>query len=224
MMLRMLSLLEARYLQYNGSSNQRIADVALRDMAALVVAYWGMRRGAELWMNRDWSMGLRRCHVTFVTDSHVTLFLQSMKNDPLGKGTEVVLAWVTGSGVRIGQILLLLQARLEECGIPSWGPLFCSTSSFNKGGYLMPKPGSEATFQHRLRVLLKRTYRELAEDKEFLDRFGHHSLRRGGAENGFQKGIGKRLLMGHGGWTTEQGMQPYMAASLQQKLTIVWVM
>lgn len=52
-------------------------------------------------MNSNWSMGLRRCHVTFMTNSHVTLFLQMMKNYPLGKGTEVVLAWVTGSGVQI---------------------------------------------------------------------------------------------------------------------------
>ena len=84
----------------------------------------------------------------------------------------------------------------------------------------MPKPGSEATFQHRLRVLLKRTYRELAEDKEFLDCFGGHSLRRGGAESGFQRGIGKRLLMGHGGWRSAQGIDPYVAASLPQKLNV----
>jgi len=220
MMLRVLAMLEARYLQYNGTSQQRLADVALRDMAALVVSFWGIRRGAELWMNKKWTMGLRRCHVTFVPGSHITLFIQAQKNDPKGLGSEVVISWVTGSGVCVGRILQLLQARLEECGIPEDGPLFCATTSYKAGGFVMPEQGREARFQNRLRALLKRTYFELAQDSVLLSRFGWHSLRRGGAEAAFNNGMSMRLVMGQGGWRSEQGVRVYRGGSLATKLTV----
>jgi len=220
MVLRVLAMLEARYLQYNGSSQQRLADVALRDMAALVISYWGIRRGAELWLNKQWTMGLRRCHVTFVSGSHVTLFIQAQKNDPRGLGSEVVIAWVTGSGVCVGRILQLLQARLAECGIPEEGPLFCATTSFRSGGFVMPEPGREARFQNRLRALLKRTYHELASNSVVLSRFGWHSLRRGGAEDAFNSGISMRLVMGQGRWKSEQGVRVYRGGNLATKLTV----
>lgn len=222
MLLRVLARLEARYLEHREgpNKNQRLADVALRDMAALVISWFGMRRGAELWLNRSWSMGLRRCHLTFVPGSHVTIFIQSQKNDPFSKGSEVVLAWVSGSGVCIGDILQLLQDRLDECGIPMDGPLFCATTSFKAGGFVMPGEGKEARFQHRLRVLLQKTYVELASDIEMLNRFGWHSLRRGGAQHSFCAGKSLRLIMGHAGWKTERGMDPYVTGNLDNKLTV----
>jgi len=67
----------------------------------------------------------------------------------------VVVAWVTGSGVRVGEILLRLEARLDECNIPRDAPLFCPTSPFSRGGFKVPAPGTEARFQNRLRLLLK---------------------------------------------------------------------
>jgi len=220
MMLRVLGMLEARYFQFNGTSQQRLADVALRDMAALVISYWGIRRGAELWMNRSWSMGMRRCHVTFVPGSHVTIFIQSQKNDPRGQGSEVVIAWVTGSGVCVGEILQLLQDRLAECGIPEDGPLFCATTSLRAGGFVMPAPGKEARFQNRLQALLKRTYFELAEDPVVLRRFGWHSLRRGGAEQAFNEGVPKWLVMEQGGWRSDGGVRVYRGGRLVNKLTV----
>mmetsp|Transcript_60797 Transcript_60797/g.125212 ORF Transcript_60797/g.125212 Transcript_60797/m.125212 type:complete len:341 (+) Transcript_60797:317-1339(+) len=220
MTLPMVEKLEERYVLYEGTEHQRLTDVALRDMAAVVISFWGIRRGAELWLNKAWSMGLLRCHVTFVPGSHVTLFVQAQKNDPRGKGMEVVIAWVTGSGVCVGRILQLLCARLEACGIPEEGPLFCATSSFKSGGFLMPAPGREARFQNRLRVLLRQTYVELANDSEFLNRFGWHLLRLGGAEEAFCAGVGFRLVMGQGGWKSEAGIKPYLAGRLHNKLTV----
>jgi len=224
MMLRVLGMLEARYTKYNGTSQQRLADVALRDMAALVISFWGIRRGAELWLNKTWSMGLRRYHLTFTPGSHVTIFVQSQKNDPRGQGSEVILAWVTGSGVCIGRILQLFQARLEECGIPDDGPLFCATTSFKAGGFVMPEPGKEARFQNRLRTLLQRTYFEFASDSVLLSRLGWHSLRRGGAEAAFNAGMSMRLVMGQGGWKSEQSVRVYRAGNLASKLTVNHVM
>jgi len=220
MVLRVLERLEERYLEFNGTANQRLADVALRDMAAVVISFWGIRRGAELWVNKAWSMGLRRCHLTFVPGSHVTLFIQAQKNDPRGQGSEVVIAWESGSGVCVGRILQLLDERLAECGIPAEGPLFCATTSFKRGGFVMPAPGKEARFQNRLRTLLKQTYAELAGDEEFLSRFGWHSLRRGGAESAFCAGVGFRKVMGQGGWKSEAGIKPYLAGKLHNKLTV----
>jgi len=220
MVLRVLERLEERYWEFNGTAHQRLADVALRDMAAVVISFWGIRRGAELWLNKSWSMGLRRRHVTFVPGSHVTLFVQAQKNDPRGQGSEVVIAWVTGSGVCVGRILQRLCARLEECGIPEDGPLFCATTSLKSGGFVMPAPGREARFQNRLRVLLKQTYAELAQDSAFLNRFGWHSLRRGGAEEAYCAGVGFRLVMGQGGWKSESGIKPYLAGRLHNKLTV----
>jgi len=219
MLLRILEYLEFRYNKYNGTANQRLADVALRDMGALVVGFFAIRRGAELWCNRDSSMGLRRWHVTYVRGSHVTLFIQAQKNDTTGRGSEVVVAWVTGSGVRVGEILLRLEARLDECNIPRDAPLFCPTSHFSRGGFKVPAPGTEARFQNRLRLLLKQTYCDLAADPEVLNRFSFHSLRRGGAL-AFQNGAGTRMVMGQGGWRSEAGVAVYLAADLNSKLTV----
>jgi len=220
MVLRVLERLEERYLEFNGTAHQRLDDVALRDMVAVAISFWGIRRGAEPWLNKTWSMGLRRQHVTFVPGSHVTLFVQAQKNDPRGQGSEVVIAWVMGSGVCVGHILQLLCARLEECGIPPEGPLFCSTSSLRSGGFVMPAPGREARFQNRLRVLLKQTYVELANDSTFLNRFGWHSLRRWGEEEAYCAGVSFRLVMGQGGWQSETGIKPYLAGRLHNKLTV----
>jgi len=122
--------------------------------------------------------------------------------------------------VCIGRILQLFQARLEECGIPEDGPLFCATTSFKAGGFVMPEPGKEARFQNRLRTLLQRTYFEFASDSVLLSRLGWHSLRRGGAEAAFNAGMPMRLVMGQGGWKSEQSVRVYRAGNLASKLTV----
>mmetsp|Transcript_22420 Transcript_22420/g.45346 ORF Transcript_22420/g.45346 Transcript_22420/m.45346 type:complete len:430 (+) Transcript_22420:155-1444(+) len=220
MIKRMLAYLEHRYWLYQGTKLQRLADVALRDIVALLIGFFGIRRGSELWANRDGTMGLRVQHVSLVPGSHLTLFIQVQKNDSTGRGSEVVIAWVTGSGIPVGAWVSRLLQRLRESNIPRWGPLFCATSSFARGGFLMPAAGTEARFQHRLRAVLRRTFRELMEDESLLSRWSFHSLRRGGATWGFQRGVRMRLVMGQGGWRSEQGVASYFAADLNSRLTV----
>ncbi len=65
----------------------------------------GMRLGSELWVNQQRTMGMKQRHLELIDWSHVVLFLQVMKNDTYWKGTEVVLAWCTASGIPIGRYI-----------------------------------------------------------------------------------------------------------------------
>eukprot|EP00961_Rhodomonas_salina_P107718 1450490-Rhodomonas_salina.2 len=155
-------------------------------------------------MNKLKRRGLRHEMVRLVLGSHVTLFIQGMKNDTTGNGMEIVMGWVSGSGVRIGEVFLQLEALLDRSGIPLDRPLFCATRNSADGGFKLPEPGCKTRFQGILLDILPRVYVEFA-DKAMLHRFTWHSLRRGGASWAWNQGVQRQLVMGQGSWRSEGG-------------------
>mmetsp|Transcript_62707 Transcript_62707/g.130355 ORF Transcript_62707/g.130355 Transcript_62707/m.130355 type:complete len:182 (-) Transcript_62707:499-1044(-) len=174
-----------------------------------------MRRASECFISRAGAMGLRRDHVSYVRDSHVTLFLQAMKNDPYSRGNEVFLAWVTASGIPIGDTLQRYERRLEECWITQDAPFLLPTAG--QGGFILPRSGRGFRPDACLRSGLKACFAEFG-DPVLLKRFSWHSLRRGGASHAWREGVDMRLLMAHGIWHTEAGVLQYMAPDFTGKL------
>ena len=124
MILALLQHLESEETYWRARGMHNRADTALRRQSCIIVAFVGMRRGAECWLNESGGMGLRGGDIDLIAPSHVVLFVQSMKNDATAKGTEVVMAWVTSSGIRVGETLTRLLLRLRQCNIDLHGPLF----------------------------------------------------------------------------------------------------
>lgn len=223
MVLRVLDYLFDQYLHYNCTSQQKLSDAALCDWVAIVFSWWGIRCASEMWLNKAWSLGLRIMHVTITQGQCITLHLQAMKNDATGRGTEVVIAWVTCSGVQIGYVLCLLLWRLHSCCIPDWGPLFCATDNHKCGGFILPPPGSESRFSDHLKVHLQAVYEDF-DEAGMQQRFSWHSLRRGGATHASRMGVPQKLVMGHGAWRSEAGIAPYVSADLMGKLSVTLAM
>mmetsp|Transcript_51105 Transcript_51105/g.103944 ORF Transcript_51105/g.103944 Transcript_51105/m.103944 type:complete len:344 (+) Transcript_51105:530-1561(+) len=219
MVKRVIAHIEAQMEKHTAAGNVKRADTALRNLVAICLGFFAMRRGSELWLNKSRRMGLRRCQVELVWGSHVVLFIQSMKNDTTAKGTEVVVAWVTASGVRIGDYIARLHHRLDECGIPMTGPFFCATGTKGSDGFVVPARGKESRFNGILAKYLAQIWSEF-EDKELRKRFSWHSLRRGGASWAHRMRVDIRMIMGHGAWRSEAGVAPYLSADLLGKLAV----
>mmetsp|Transcript_51080 Transcript_51080/g.103871 ORF Transcript_51080/g.103871 Transcript_51080/m.103871 type:complete len:443 (-) Transcript_51080:248-1576(-) len=220
MVVRLLEFWEQSELVYRRAGKTRLADAALRHQVAVILGWWGMRRASELFVNKDGTMGLRKGHMTWVTGSHVTFFIQAMKNDPYGCGNEVVFAWETASGVRIGETMLRYWARLEACGIPDDAPFFLPARD---QGFVVPAPGRSFRPTDCLRKGLQQCFQEFA-DPALLSRYSWHSLRRGGASHACRIHLDKHLVMGHGLWKSEDGVQPYLSADLEGKLAVTRAM
>ena len=176
-----------------------------------------------MWLNKLRTMGMRRRHVELVEGSHVALYLPVMKNDTYGKGTEVVLAWRTASGVPIGEYVKRLSRRLDASQIPLDGPFFCASGP-GACSFREPWVGKESRFGGVLLLHLAQVYEEFAPGSVLRTRFSWHSLRRGGASYAFRLGLDMRLIMGHGAWRTEGGIAPYVAAGLRGKLSVTGAM
>jgi len=204
---------------YRKAGNIRLADLALRNQVAVILGWCGMRRASEVFVGRDRSKGILRSHMTYVRGSHIKIFIRSMKNDPYSFGNEIVLAWLTSSGIPIGDTFLRYEARLTECGIPADAPLILPTNGHK--GFHVSAGGCRP--DGCLKAGLKACFGEF-RDEELLSRFSWHSLRRGGASHAFREKTDMRLVMGHGLWKSEEGVRPYMAADLRGKLTVTQCM
>jgi len=205
---------------YRAAGKIRLADLALRNQVAVILGFFAMRRKSEAFTNKECTMGLQRHHVSVVKGSHVTLFIQAMKNDPYGFGNEVVMVWVTESGVRIGETVLQYMHRLHECALPADTPFLQPTRDH---GFVLPKPCRGFSDNDCFKKGLQQCFQEF-DTKELRDRFSWHSLRRGGASHAFRQHTDLRLVMGHGLWKSEAGVRPYMTADLRGKLTVTRAM
>ena len=102
-----------------------LADVLLRDDVSLIINFFAMRRSNEVFVNKEHSHGILQSHLLVV---HISLYIQAQKTDSAHKGHHVTLAWMTGSGVKVGTWALRLLPRLSECGLRAPHiPLFLPT-------------------------------------------------------------------------------------------------
>eukprot|EP00961_Rhodomonas_salina_P103940 1398561-Rhodomonas_salina.3 len=131
MVIRILDYLDLRFEMYNGTRFQRRADKAVLDKVAIICGFFGMKRGDELWMDKLKQQGLSR--------------EMGMKNDTTCNCTEIVMGWVSGSGVKIGEAFQQLEALLDRSNIPLSGPLFCATQNSTNGGF--PRPDARLCFR-----------------------------------------------------------------------------
>lgn len=203
---------------YRSRGQHRLADCCLRHQVVVILGFYGMRRGSEICVNKRWDMGLKRSHVHIVVGSHVSLFLQLMKNDTYATGNEVYLVWVTASGVVIGDIFLLYVARLDASGIPPAGPFICPVNA--KGWFQLQAPWKGFKLTCCVKTGLLLCFEAFRRRPGLLAQFSWHSLRRGGASHAWQCRQDMRLIMSHGVWQSEEGIQPYLVADFHSKLKV----
>ena len=201
------------------AGNHNVADVLLRDLVAILLGFFAMRRSDELFVNKSHTHGILLRHLTFSPPTHLSLWVQGQKTDQFGHGHAVTLAWVSGSGIQIGDWVQRLMTRLKTCGIshPS-SPLFLPTIG-NQGFRTVPVGqvvGKPMTFQR----LFPKVFPVFQRFPAMLKLFNWHSCRRGGATHGYWSNVSTQLLAPHGGWHSEQGLQTYTSASFAQRLSV----
>lgn len=205
---------------YRAAGQHRLADTVLRHQVTVIMGFVGMRRKSEIFLSADGRLGLRIRHVSVVPGSHVRIFVAAMKNDPYDFGDDVVLAWVTNSGIKVGVTICRYLARLRQDGVRVDAPLVCPTH-YEKGvyaGFVAPVAGKMFMPDDCLPKGLKLCFREFRESPDFAKRFTWHSLRRGGATAAFNAGAGMKGVMSVGLWRSERGVAPYALAGFDVKL------
>ncbi len=117
MLLHLLSFWARSEQDYQRDHKLVLADTVLRNAVAVIIGFFGMRRAAECFLSKTGRMGLRMGDVQVQVLQHVTLFIQSQKNDTYARGSEVVLSWSTESGISIGGTIEQYLEQLIESGI-----------------------------------------------------------------------------------------------------------
>jgi len=207
---------------YREHGRHRQANTCLRNQVAVVLGFFGMRRRSEVTLSRDGKLGLKREHVALSPGSHVTLFLQSMKNDTYATGNEIYLAWVTQSGVAIGELFQRYIAWLDAAAIPPDAPFLCPTDPH--GRFTVPAPGKCFNPTDCLRHGLAQVFQEFVDNPSLLSQFSWHSLRRGGATHAAHARVPPRHIMGHGVWRSEEGIRPYIINNFRSLLGVTEAM
>ena len=85
-------------------------------------------------------MGLLRSHVSVIPGVAVQLYIQSHKNDTTAKGNSIQLAWLTQSGVPLGDMTGAHMSLLTQDALPGDSPFFVPTSRL--GVFTAVAPGS----------------------------------------------------------------------------------
>ena len=201
-------------------SHPRQARVALRDAVILSFGFFGIRRGAELFANRERNMGLLVSHVSLRRYHSIELFIQSQKNDTVGKGNSISLAWRTSSGVPLGDLVTTYLELLRADGVPSSAPLFGPTTP--SGLFRPVAAGAISKFNHIVRDYLKESFPRASAEQ--LSWYSFHSLRRGGATWARSRGVPLGLVLAQGLWTTVEGMKSYIVPSDSEKALTVSLM
>ena len=195
------------------------ADVLLRDAVFLIIAFFAMRRSDEVFVNKTHTHGILQSQIVLEQDRYVQLFVPAQKTDPTHQGHFVTLAWVSGSGVKIGFWIQRLLRRLQICGArhPAC-PLFLPTRGNH--GFHRVYVGQAVTKPNTFESLLPRVFAIFRTQPQLLRLFGNHSCRRGGATHAFWQGVCMKLLAPHGGWRSEAGLKTYTSASFGQRMSV----
>eukprot|EP00961_Rhodomonas_salina_P212782 2874043-Rhodomonas_salina.1 len=168
-----------------------------------------MRRKSEIGVGADGRLGLRVGHVALVRGSHVRMFVGGQKNDPYNQGDDAPIAWVSVTGIKVGETFDRYLRRLRQCNIRIDDPLICKTG-FENGryvGFVAPKPGKCFMPGDCFRNGLKACFTDLPrpENEHVLRAHAWHSLRRGGATAAFNAGGGIKGVCAIGLWRSERG-------------------
>ena len=199
----------------------RQARLDLRNALILAFGFFGIRRSAELFVNKSRRMGLLRSHVTVTEGQSVNLYIQSQKNDTTAKGNLIHLSWVTQSGVCLGDMVTDYVGLLAQDGIPADSPFFLPTSRV--GTFVSVEPGSVSKLNYVIKQLISEFYPGVTEQvlKEY---YSFHSLRRGGATWARSRGVPLGLIIALGLWTTVDGARSYLVPSEEEKTLASFLM
>jgi len=170
-------------------------------------------------VNKTHTHGILQSQIVLEQGQHVLLFVPAQKTDPTHQGHFVTLAWVSGSGVKIGFWIQLLFHRLQVCNARHLAcPLFLPTRGNH--GFHRVYVGQAVTKPNTFDRLLPRVFAIFQTQSQLLRLFGYHSCRRGGATNAFWQGVRMNLLAPHGGWRSEAGLKTYTSASFGQRMSV----
>jgi len=217
-----IAMIKLLYQRFQGGleSEPRRARLDLRNALILAFGFFGIRRSAELFANKSRRMGLLRSHVSVIPGVAVQLYIQSQKNDTTAKGNSIQLAWLTQSGVPLGEMTAAYMSLLTQDALPGDSPFFVPTSRL--GVFTAVAPGSVSKLSFVVKQLLTEFYPNISATS--LKEYSFHSLRRGGATWARSRGVPLGLIIALGLWTTVDGARSYLVPSEEEKTLASFLM
>jgi hypothetical protein len=207
-----------KMLEYLWTSGRYTRQVALRDTMWLLVGFFGVRRHSEIVRppgaeRVGESKGLRRKDVILHGDAkRIELYIQRMKNDPMGKGHSVWLNGTTKSGVDIYGLFTAYCACID-LPADSDQPFLAAT----RGSAWARQPNGNlkgmVEYRSRLKDLLRHA---IGLDDNAIKDYSAHSLRRGGVTHAYRQGVFFDHLNVHGSWLSGPAITGYREPSESQ--------
>lgn len=190
-----------------------------RDIAWLLVGYFGMLRRSEI-------IALQMRDIQFMErrgkPSHIELTIRRSKTDRRGQGATLTITSISTDGIPIYKhVQAWFALRLADRAPPT-SPLFTSWDMDGKRPSNMPIQNGQS-LANRLRthlVVLKRRFPELEINPSA---YGMHSLRRGGVMAAWLAGVDIEKIKSHGRWRSD-AVRAYMQANLEVRLVVTTTM
>ena len=188
----------------------RMAALYDRDRAWLLLGFFGFLRRSEIVALCLQDIQLHR--------DHLEVLIRKSKNDRVGKGVAVCIAYINASRILIRAPLQSFVNHRRKQGAKADSPLF---SKWDLDHFQLSD--SALANGQALAARLK-TYLMHAQESHpgltiNVNSYGMHSLRRGGVTAAWEAGMDVSKLKAHGRWKSE-AIRVYLEATLPIKLSV----
>jgi hypothetical protein len=204
------------YLGAQKAKDPALAPIHTRDIAWLVLGFFGMLRRSEL-------IGLTIGDVSLAGtgpgDGVITLWIARSKTDRAGQGALVPIAGASGQRWDLWSPVSRYLDLRRTAGAQPADPFLVQWDLDTRRLGREPIKTSQALAIRLQGMLtrLKQTYQDLELCPEA---YGMHSLRRGGVMAAWAAGVEVALIKLHGRWRSDSGMRPYLTPDLRTQLRV----
>ena len=199
----------------------RMAQLLHRDVAWLLLGFFGMMRRSEL-------VALCMKDVVFVPESngvarHLQVHVARSKTDRCAQGATVVLAGATCDGWDVwSMVSRYTNMRTQQDAGPE--DPFLVAWNLDAWALSSQRLASAESLAARLKQHLREVKARYPSLPLSPESYGMHSLRRGGVLAAWAAGVELAKIKAHGRWRSDNGMRPYLTAGIDIKLQVTSAM
>ena len=206
------------YAAHQARSHPHMASLYHRDIAMMVIGFFGLLRRSEL-------IALRMGEVSFPGingKKHTRLHIRKSKTDPAGVGAEILISGSTKDGWtlhdkirRFYNLRLEMGAQPEDPFLVRW-----DLDRFSLSKHALQTGQALAS---RLKSLIRGLRDTIPGLNINPEAYGMHSLRRGGTVAAWAAGVDMEKIKAHGRWRSE-AVRVYLTAGPDIKLSVTAAM
>jgi integrase len=207
------------YLASRSTQQPREAPLFTRDTLWLLLGFYGFLRRSEI-------IGLKMEDVVIKTHPkpHIALRIRKSKTDQRQAGATVLIAPVSGDGIRIlDRVTSYMDQRRSRDGAGDGDPLFPAWNLDSRALSSSQPLQNGGALAKRLKTYLTELlglYPHIAVNPSS---YGMHSLRRGGVVAAWGAGVQVERIKAHGRWRSD-AVRAYLQANFDVKISVTLAM